>query len=203
MKANISYKQLQRIEKYPIPETALREAILNAIVHKDYTSGSPVQISVYNNKIIIWNAGELPDKWTVEHLKKKHPSIPFNPDIANAFFRAGMIEAWGRGTVKIISDCKKANAHIPNFTYDLSGFVVEFPYESMKASTIKISKSLGTSEKIIALILHNEKITIPELSKQLTVSLATIKRILQQLQLENKIERVGSNKNGIWKVVSL
>lgn len=81
--------------------------------------------------------------------------------------------------------------------------MVEFGYESIKPSTIKISKSLGISEKIVALISHNEKITIPELSKQLAVSLTTIKRILQQLQLENKIERVGSNKNGIWKIMSL
>ena len=99
LKAHISYRGIQRIEKYPVPESALREALLNAIVHKDYSHGSPVQISVYRNKLIIWNDGELPDQWTVERLKKKHPSRPFNPDVANCFFRAGLIEAWGRGTI--------------------------------------------------------------------------------------------------------
>jgi ATP-dependent DNA helicase RecG len=149
MKANISYKQLQRIEQYPIPETALREAILNAIVHKDYTGGNPVQISVYNNKIIIWNAGELPYKWTVEHLKRKHPSIPFNPDVANAFFRAGMIEAWGRGTMKIINDCRKAKLPIPSFRYDMSGFVIEFEYEPANSRKVKLSRLMSTEEKYL------------------------------------------------------
>jgi ATP-dependent DNA helicase RecG len=192
MKANISYKQLQRIEQYPIPETALREAILNAIVHKDYTSGNPVQISVYNNKVIIWNAGELPDKWTVEHLKKKHPSIPFNPDVANAFFRAGMIEAWGRGTVKIINDCRRAKIPVPSFKYNMSGFVVEFKKEINKQNT---------TDSAIALIIENEAITIAELAEKTGVVDMTIKRILKNLQVENKIIRIGSDRIGTWKVI--
>ena len=116
--AGINYKKMQRLETYPIPEPALREALLNAIVHKDYSSGNPIQISVYSNKILFWNEGELPDNWTVEKLKTKHPSRPFNPDIANTFFRSGLIEAWGRGTLKILNECKKANIPVPVFRYD-------------------------------------------------------------------------------------
>ena len=201
IKASISYKQLQRIEKYPIPESALREAILNAIVHKDYTSGNPVQISVYNNKVIIWNAGELPDKWTVEHLKKKHPSIPFNPDVANAFFRAGMIEAWGRGTMKIINDCRKAKLPIPSFRYDMSGFVIEFEYEPANTGKVKLSRLMSTEEKILTLIAQNENITIAKLVSEVNVSNITIKRVLKKLQLENQLERSGSDKKGVWKIL--
>lgn len=94
LQAKISYRGIHRIEEFPVPEPALREAVINAIVHKDYASGNPVQISVYDNKLIIWNSGVLPENWTVERLKTKHPSLPFNPDIANSFFRAGVIEAW-------------------------------------------------------------------------------------------------------------
>ncbi|MEK7814131.1 MAG: RNA-binding domain-containing protein, partial [Candidatus Desantisbacteria bacterium] len=94
MKAYISYEGLQRIETYQIPETALREALLNAVVHKDYASSIPVQISVYEDKMMLWNPGVLPSGWTVETLTDKHASQPYNPDIANAFFRSGMIEAW-------------------------------------------------------------------------------------------------------------
>lgn len=72
-----------------MPEPALREAILNAIVHKDYASGTPIQISVYPDRLMLWNPGVLPDDWTVARLKGKHPSRPFNPDVANAFFRTG------------------------------------------------------------------------------------------------------------------
>lgn len=115
LKAQISYDGLQRKENFPIPILALREAVLNAIVHKDYSSGIPIQISVYDNKLIIWNEGELPEDWTVARLTTKHPSRPYNPDIANAFFRAGLIESWGRGTLKILNEAKKAKIPTPDF----------------------------------------------------------------------------------------
>lgn len=102
LKAYISYQGLQRIETYLFPFSALREALLNAVVHKDYSSGIPIQISVYNHKIVFWNPGQLPQDWTLNRLLDKHPSHPFNPLIANAFFRSGYIESWGRGIEKII-----------------------------------------------------------------------------------------------------
>ena len=94
LRAYISYEGISRVEKYPFPKEALREALLNAIVHKDYSSGVPIQISVYEDKIIFWNSGQLPENWTVGRLFEKHASMPYNPLIANAFFRAGLIEAW-------------------------------------------------------------------------------------------------------------
>ncbi|WP_051397922.1 ATP-binding protein, partial [Runella limosa] len=97
LKALISYEGIQRIEELPFPEAALREALLNAIAHKDYSSGIPIQISVYADKIIFWNEGTLPENWTVENLKQKHASRPFNPSISTALFRTGYIEQWGRG----------------------------------------------------------------------------------------------------------
>ena len=99
--ANISYRTVQRIESYPVPEAALREVLLNAVAHKDYGSSVPIQISVYESKVMFWNAGTLPDGWTIDTLTKKHSSQPFNPDVAGVLFRAGMIEAWGRGIEKI------------------------------------------------------------------------------------------------------
>jgi ATP-dependent DNA helicase RecG len=109
LEAQIRYEGVSRIEEYPYPEPALREALLNAIAHKDYGSGNPIQIKVYEDRINFWNAGQLPDSLTVDSLMTDHPSIPFNPDIATAFFRAGLIEAWGRGTLKIIEECGNAN----------------------------------------------------------------------------------------------
>ncbi len=97
LEAQIRYQGLSRIEEYAYPEPALREALLNAVAHKDYGSGIPIQIKVYDNKIILWNSGQLPESWTVDNLLREHPSIPYNPDIAQAFFRAGLIESWGRG----------------------------------------------------------------------------------------------------------
>jgi ATP-dependent DNA helicase RecG len=105
LKARISYEGIQRVETYPVPEEALREAVTNAIAHKDYASATPIQISVYDDKIMLWNPGHLPSGWTAARLLEKHSSEPYNPDVANAFFRAGMIEAWGRGIEKILAAC--------------------------------------------------------------------------------------------------
>ncbi len=200
LKANISYKGLNRIETYPIPEPALREALLNAVVHKDYSSGNPIQISVYSNKLILWNAGQLPDDWTVESLKTKHPSRPFNPDIANCFFRAGLIEAWGRGTIKILNDCKNAKIAMPIFKYDLSGFLVIFSF-SQKISTINVKDNSANAaeELILTYISNNNRITIPELMKKSNTSRSTIERYIKKLKKGGKIVRIGSDKSGYWK----
>jgi ATP-dependent DNA helicase RecG len=100
----ISYDGLHRIETAPYPFEAIREALINAIIHRNYF-GPPIQISIYDDKIMIWNVGELPEKITIEDLKRKHASYPRNPRLADVFFKGGLIEAWGRGTLKILNEC--------------------------------------------------------------------------------------------------
>ena len=126
IKALISYDGINRVETYEYPKDAVREALLNAIAHKDYSGGVPIQISVYFNKIFIWNEGQSPEDCTVQNLMEKHASRPYNPDIANALFRSGYIESWGRGTIKIIRACKLARIPEPIFNYNSSDFSVEF-----------------------------------------------------------------------------
>jgi len=126
IKAEISYEGINRVEKYEYPKEAIREALLNAIAHKDYSGGVPIQISVYRDKIIFWNEGQLPENWTIKNLLVKHASRPYNPDIAIALFRSGYIESWGRGTIKIIKECKQAGLPEPVFSYDSSDITVEF-----------------------------------------------------------------------------
>ena len=143
LEAQIRYEGISRIEEYPYPEAALREALLNAIAHKDYGSGNPIQIKVYENRINFWNAGQLPDSLTVDSLLTDHPSIPFNPDIATTFFRAGLIEAWGRGTLKMMEECRKANLPSPVFSSDSSGFGIEFKRGIQKTSEKTSGKTSG------------------------------------------------------------
>lgn len=119
----ISYEGLQRVEGWEYPYEAIRETILNAIVHRDYM-GAPIQISVYDDKLIVWNEGSLPDDMTIEDLKKKHSSRPHNPILASAFFKGGLIEAWGRGTLKIVDECKKAGLPEPDIEKNSGGISV-------------------------------------------------------------------------------
>ncbi len=190
LKAQITYDGLQRKEIFPVPPAALREAMLNAIVHKDYASGIPIQISVYDNQLIIWNEGELPEDWTVAKLKVKHPSRPYNPDIANAFFRAGLIESWGRGTIKILNEAKAAKTPVPVFKYDDSGFYVIFNFEE-----------ISIEQKVLDLLKVNPKITRIEIAESLGTSDSTIKRALKNMTDSKLIERIGSLRAGEWKVL--
>lgn len=126
MKALISYEMIQRVETYPFPREAIREAVLNAVIHKDYGCGIPIQISIYENQVYIWSQGQLPDDYTMQDLLDKHASQPYNPDIANTFFRAGYIESWGRGLVKIRTECTDVGLPEPTFTFNRHGLMVHF-----------------------------------------------------------------------------
>lgn len=105
LKARITYDGLQRIETFPVPRTGFREALINAAAHKDYAVPAPVQISVYPDKLMIWNPGQMPERWTMDRLLGKHASVPFNPDIAGTLFRAAYLESWGRGIDLIRNEC--------------------------------------------------------------------------------------------------
>ena len=136
MRTAISFEGLQRIESYPVPDQALREALLNAVVHKDYSSANPIQISVYPEQLTLWNPGKLPENWTVDRLRDKHPSQPFNPDIANTFFRAGLIEAWGTGIERMLNACKAAKIPDPEFKVESTGLGVAFRFNEAFAQEI-------------------------------------------------------------------
>ena len=125
-KGYISYRGIQRIETYPVARSALREAILNSIVHKDYSSGVPIQIKIFLDKVVIYNTGGLPEGWTIEKLMSVHGSNQRNPIIAGGFFRSGMIETWGRGIEKIISACCEENKPEPIFDASASEMMVTF-----------------------------------------------------------------------------
>ena len=125
-KGIISYNGLQRVETYPIPRQAFREAILNAIIHRDYSTGNPIHIHIYPDKVRIYNDGKLPETWTVEDLFAPHTSKPYNPLIAGTFFRSGQIEAWGRGIEKIRMACKGWGKPEPFYKVRPNEVMIEF-----------------------------------------------------------------------------
>ena len=128
LKAAITYEGIQRIERFPVPRSALREVVLNALLHRDYAVAAPIQIRVHEDRLILWNPAVLPEGWTSETLRSRHVSHPFNPEIANAFFRAGEIEAWGRGIEQIFQVCRDEAVPEPQLTYEANGLWVEFPF---------------------------------------------------------------------------
>lgn len=198
IKAPISYEGINRVETYEYPKDAVREALLNAIAHKDYSSGVPIQISVYTDKIIIWNEGQLPENWTVKNLLEKHASRPYNPDIANALFRSGYIESWGRGTLKIIRECKQAGILEPVFSYDSSDISVEFRKDIYNE---KYLQSLNLNDRQVKAVLFTKekgKLTNSDYQTLNDVSRETATRDLKELIDKQLIKPSGQKGAGAF-----
>lgn len=198
IKAPISYEGINRVETYEYPKDAVREALLNAIAHKDYSGGVPIQISVYNDKIIIWNEGQLPENWTVKNLLEKHASRPYNPDIANALFRSGYIESWGRGTLKIIRECKQAGIPEPVFSYDSSDISVEFRKDIYNE---KYLQSLNLNDRQVKAVLFAKekgKLTNSDYQTLNDVSRETATRDLKELIDKQLIKPSGQKGAGAF-----
>lgn len=122
LKAMISYDRLQRIETYMFTRIMFREMILNTVNHKDYMTGVPIQISVYDDHIEIYNTGKWPSILPLnEDLFQKHESLPHNPLIADTFYKSGEIEAWGTGFLKIRKECEASDGIYPTIVINDSG----------------------------------------------------------------------------------
>lgn len=118
-------ERLQRAERWPYPLDALREAVLNALIHRDYHSGDRVQIRVDTDQLSVWNPGGLLPGVSVESLERPgHPSSKRNPHIAEAFYQMGLVERWGTGTTRMIQAMQQAGLPAPTFEEDSGGFRV-------------------------------------------------------------------------------
>ena len=213
MRAKITYEGMQRIERYFIPEEALREALLNALCHKQYQSGVPIQISIYEDRLYIANCGCLPENWTLENLMSKHASSPYNPNIAHVFYLAGFIESWGRGIEKICSACAKDGAPQPEYTINPGDIMIRFTATEDRVIrsvtsrvtekvTDKVTDTLDeTSLKILNLLAADPAYTTTFLAENLSLSRKTVSLRLKMLKETGLIERVGSDRKGYWKLL--
>ena len=217
LKAVISYEGIQRVETYPVPEDALREVVLNAIIHRNYGVPAPIQIRVYANQLYIWNPGELPVDWSLETLLNQHSSQPFNPDIANAFFWAGEIEAWGRGIQRIFGACRREGVSEPHLRIDSGGMWVEFLFSDTYIHKLgltpeKVSpenrqemtqenRQEMTQEKILALLRDNPRMTQKALADHIGITYGSARYHFKYLQKAGRLRHVGSTKKGRWEVL--
>ncbi len=164
LKAVISYDGIVRVETFPVPLAALREALLNALVHRDYAVTAPVQIRVYEDRLRMWNPAVLPEGWTLGTLLAAHSSSPYNPAIANAFFRAGEIEAWGRGVERIFAACEAAGSPKPVLRYDPYDMWLEFPFAPADLKALRAGER--HTEQVEAQVTPQ---VTPEIGKMLAV----------------------------------
>ena len=134
--------QMERIDKPILPVLAIREALSNAICHKNYSiPNSAITLAIFDDRLEIWNCGTLPSSLNLEDLKHIHKSYPRNRAIARVFYLRRYIETWGTGTTKMIELCRANNDPDPVFTEYSGGFAVTFYFKE------PMHRTMGTAEK--------------------------------------------------------
>lgn len=201
LKADISYEGVTRVETYPFPKAAVREAVYNAMIHSDYTTGVPIQISVYKDRLYITNDWLQPEGWDIRMMMGKHRSLQHNPNIANTFFRGGYIEAWGRGIEKMCRSCTDYGLPLPEYTLHPQDMMVCF--RTKENDGINDGINLNPSEKAaLQFIKEDPGITAAGVAEKLHVKVRQAERILSSLKEKKVLTRSGSRKNGIWQVIA-
>lgn len=184
LKSNIRYEGIHRRDMLEYPYEALREAIINALIHRDYWGTSHIQVRVYSDRLVIMNEGSLPPEVPVEKLKTNHLSKPRNKLLAEVFYYAGFIEAWGRGTLMIVDKCVEQGLPEPDFFEDHGVMTVVFYQDKWIEEHLR---KLGLNERQIKAVMYvkeSGRITNKEYQKLNRVSNKTA--YLELLDLANR-----------------
>lgn len=208
LKANITYQGVTRVETYPFPKEAIREAVYNSIAHKFYGALIPIQISVYENKLYIANDCIFPEDWTLQDLLGKHRSRPYNPLIANTFFRAGFIESWGRGIEKIKESCEEAGNPMPEYTVKREEIMVKFqglaiaaPQATTQATTQATQADNSIAARILIVISENPLLSQKKIADMLGENYNTVKYHIAAMKKSGIISRSGTSQKGEWLIM--
>jgi ATP-dependent DNA helicase RecG len=212
----------RREERWQYPLDAIREIVINAVIHRDYQEGTHTQIKVYRDKIKFWNSGKLPPDLSIETIKAGlSKSRPRNRLIAQTFKELGLIEKYGSGVKRVIDDFTNYGLDEPNFTEIAGGFEVTVfdraPVRKSKKESAGLGERLGeelgerlgeglgeklgeTQDKITSLMIENKRVTIPLLSKKTGFSTTTIEKHINRLKEKGIIRRKGTAKGGYWEI---
>ena len=183
----------QRDEIWDYPKEALREAVINAICHRNYEDTGNVQIRIFDDKIEIWNPGTLPAGITIQSLMEHHRSLPRNELIARCFYLIKFIEQWGTGTNRILSFCRSAGLKDPKFEVKDNDFIVTFYKATLKTKTSVVPPRLNaTQKKIVEFIAQKGEAKTSEIQLYLGIVIQVVRRYLAEL--EPILEWTGSSK---------
>ena len=217
--------QLEREDTPLLPMEALREALANAFVHRDHAiGGGSVSVALYDDRLEIISIGELHFGLTPEVLFREHESKPWNPMIARTFYRRGLIETWGRGTLRIAGLMRERGLDPPTVEVRGGAVLVSFNLrrppqgsKSVRAAPGKYGTPEKTPEKTqgkrpgrkgtdtaAAVLLSLSKapsLSVSELARRLDRSESAIHRAVRRLRESGRLKRVGPDKGGSWQVI--
>jgi ATP-dependent DNA helicase RecG len=195
---------MERIDEPLFPPLALREALVNAFIHRDYSIvGGAVSVAVYDDRLEIISTGTLPFGLTAEDLVRDHQSRPRNPLLADLFYRRGLIEKWGRGTQKIIDLCVEAGHPAPQFEERAGDVVVRF-IPSGYVPPHRIEHDLTERQRQILFILRDGKPVRAEVIREQidsTIGSRTLRHDLKLLQDWGLIRKSGRGTGAGWMLV--
>ena len=200
--SNIKYEGIHRRDILEYPYKALREAIINALIHRDYSGTSQIQIRVYPDKLMIMNEGKLPPEVPVEKLKTNHLSVPRNTLLAKIFYYAGFIESWGHGTIKIVENCIEQGLPEPDFVEEYGVMTVTFYKDKLNKENLK---KLGLNDrqiKAVTYIKENEKITNKEYQGINDCSRNTATNDLRDFIKKHVLKESGKKGAGSYYVIA-
>lgn len=190
-----------------LPIDAVKEAIVNAVCHRDYTSNASVQVMLFRNRLEIWNPGQLPYGLTVQKLQGPHKSLPTNPLIADPMYWKGYIEKVGTGTEDIIEKCRNYGLKAPEFYQEEDFRVVIWRRNEVQSDpeVIQSDPEMIQSDpeviKLIELIKAKPSISRAELARKLGLSERQTRKIIDKLRTEGILLRQGGDYNGKWVIV--
>jgi ATP-dependent DNA helicase RecG len=198
------YKGLHRVPTLEYPENSLREAILNAIIHRDYGGNTFFTIKVFDNSLELWNEGELMFPLDIESLKKQHSSRLRNKLIASIFYRSGQMESWGQGTLKMLEAAQVDKYPEPEFEYIENGILVKFDKKvfEIEQQHNKSIAEIKYADKILNLIRENPSITNRKMAQALSMSDRNTRRVLTELINSKIIDRIGVKKTAVWVIIN-
>lgn len=184
-----------RKEIWEIPETAFKEAIINALSHRDYyDKGAVIHIELFSDRVEISNPGGLVSAIPEAEFGKRSHSR--NPLIFGLFSRMHLVEQVGSGIGRIQDLMKSAGLPEPIFQKEgIFTVVLKRPVAGSVKSSVK------SSVKIIELIIYNVHITIPELAENLGITTRAVEKQIANLKKQGIIERIGPDKGGYWKII--
>ncbi|MES2615951.1 MAG: helix-turn-helix domain-containing protein [Bdellovibrionota bacterium] len=175
----------EREVQWEYPLSAIREAVINVLCHRDYTSLAHSQIRLYDDHLEIWNAGGLPCGLTTEMLLTDHDSIPRNRKIAQAFFLSGLIERWGSGTTRMNAELQDAGFPAPKFESQADRFRLFF-YRKIPTENYLLKEGLSEREiLVISYAKEHGSISNSEYQKITGVSKRTASRELNELKIKD------------------
>ena len=189
------------IVEYEIPYKAIREAIVNAVAHRDYTSNAAVQVMVFADRVEVWNPGSLPAGLVPESLRSAHSSIPKNLHLATPLYLTHYIEKAGTGTLDMIALCTKAELPEPDFKQVGSQFVVTLWRDWL---TMDLISSLHLNERQLEAVqfLKKEGSLTSALYQSLTgASRQTATRDLKELNNKKIIYRRGMGRGVSYHLI--